>query len=106
MSGEPLKKRAIVIVLDSVGIGEQPDAAEFGDEGSNTLGNIEKVRGRLDLPNMKALGLANIADSGLSPYMGALTGISGTCAVLTKANDTTCRHWEMAGPPTKQAFKT
>ena len=106
MSGEPLKKRAIVIVLDSVGIGEQPDAAEFGDEGSNTLGNIEKVRGRLDLPNMKALGLANIADSGLSPYTGALTGSYGKCAELTKAKDTTCGHWEMAGLPLKQAFKT
>ena len=48
-------KRAIVIVLDSVGIGEQPDAAEFGDVGSHTLGNIRKVRGRLDMPNMTAL---------------------------------------------------
>ncbi|HWQ06433.1 MAG TPA: phosphopentomutase [Feifaniaceae bacterium] len=101
-----LKKRAIVIVLDSVGIGEQPDAAEFGDVGSHTLGNIQKVRGRLDLPNMKALGLASIEDSRLTPFTGTLTGSYGKCAELTKAKDTTCGHWEMAGLPLKQAFKT
>lgn len=101
-----LKKRAIVIVLDSVGIGEQPDAAEFGDVGSHTLGNIQKVRGRLDLPNMKALGLAAIQDSKLTPYTGKLTGSYGKCSELTKAKDTTCGHWEMMGLPLKQAFKT
>ena len=84
MGKADFKKRAIVIVLDSAGIGAQPDAAEFGDEGSNTLGNIEKVRGRLDLPNMRALGLANIVNSGLSPYSGSITGSYGKCAELTK----------------------
>lgn len=103
---EDLKKRAIVIVLDSVGIGEQPDAAEFGDVGSNTLGNIEKVRGRLDVPHMKALGLAAIGDSGLVPAEGKPTGCYGKCAELTKAKDTTCGHWEMAGLPLKRPFKT
>lgn len=106
MSNTEMKKRAIVIVLDSVGIGAQPDAAEFGDEGSNTLANIEKARGGLNVPNMRALGLASIANSGLSPYTGAITGSYGKCAELTKAKDTTCGHWEMAGLPLKQAFKT
>ena len=100
------KKRAIVIVLDSVGIGEQPDAAEFGDVGSHTLGNIRKVRGKLDLPNMTALGLAAIENSRLDSLGLTPKGAYGRLAELTKAKDTTCGHWEMAGLPLKQAFKT
>jgi len=99
-------KRAIVIVLDSVGIGEQPDAAEFGDVGSHTLGNIRKVRGKLDLPNMTALGLAAIENSRLDTLNVTPKGAFGKLAELTKAKDTTCGHWEMAGLPLKQAFKT
>ena len=52
--------RACVIVLDAVGAGELPDAAEFGDEGSDTLGNIARAVGGLDLPTMEALGLGNV----------------------------------------------
>lgn len=100
------KKRAIVIVLDSVGIGELPDAAEFGDVGSHTLGNIRNVRGRLDLPNMTALGLAAIENSRLDALNLTHTGAYGKLAELTKAKDTTCGHWEIAGLPLKQAFKT
>lgn len=100
------KKRAIIIVLDSVGIGEQPDAAEFGDVGSHTLGNIRKVRGKLDLPNMTALGLAAIENSRLDTLNLVPKGAYGRCAELTKAKDTTCGHWEMAGLPLKQPFKT
>ncbi len=55
-----MKKRAILIILDSVGIGALPDAAEFGDKGANTLGNIYRTRGGINLPNLYALGLANI----------------------------------------------
>lgn len=99
-------KRAIVIVLDSVGIGEQPDAAEFGDTGSHTLGNIRKVRGKLDMPNMTALGLAAIENSRLDSLGLTPKGAYGKLAELTKAKDTTCGHWEMAGLPLKQAFKT
>ena len=99
-------KRAIVIVLDSVGIGEMPDAAEFGDVGSHTLGNIRKVRGRLDLPNLTALGLAAIENSRLDSNGITPGGAYGRLAEQTKAKDTTCGHWEMAGLPLKQAFKT
>ncbi|MDP3447823.1 MAG: phosphopentomutase, partial [Eubacteriales bacterium] len=81
------KKRAIVIVLDSVGIGEQPDAAEFGDVGSHTLGNIRKVRGKLDLPNLTALGLAAIENSRLDSLQLTPTGAYGRLAGLTKAKD-------------------
>ena len=100
------KQRAIIVVLDSVGIGEQPDAAEFGDVGSHTLGNIRKVRGRLELPNLTALGIAAIEDSRLDTLGLTPKGSYGRCAELTKAKDTTCGHWEMAGLPLKQAFKT
>lgn len=100
------KKRAIIIVLDSVGIGEQPDAAEFGDVGSHTLGNIRKVRGKLDLPNMTGVGLASIENSRLDTLGSAPSGAYGRCAEITKAKDTTCGHWEMAGLPLKQPFKT
>jgi hypothetical protein len=53
--------RAIIVILDGVGIGELPDAAEFGDEGSNTLGNLAKAVGGLHLPNFEKLGLGNIS---------------------------------------------
>ena len=52
--------RACVIVLDAVGAGELPDAAEYGDEGSDTLGNVARAVGGLDLPNLEALGLGNV----------------------------------------------
>ena len=55
--------RACVIVLDAVGAGELPDAAEFGDEGSNTLGNVAKAVGGLDLPTLEALGFGNMLPS-------------------------------------------
>lgn len=100
------QKRAILIVLDSVGIGALPDAAEFGDAGSHTLGNIRKVRGKLELPNLTALGLAAIEDSRLDPAACAPVGCYGRLAETTKAKDTTCGHWEMAGLPLEQAFKT
>ena len=59
-------KRAIIIVLDSVGIGELPDAAAFGDVGSNTLVNIKKVRPQTSLPNLCALGLGDIQGRDIS----------------------------------------
>ena len=60
-----MKKRAILIILDSVGVGAMPDAAEFGDTGANTLGNIYRLRGSLRLPNLYKLGLSRIEGSGL-----------------------------------------
>ena len=100
-----MKKRVILIVLDSAGIGELPDAADFGDEGSNTFGNIYKVRGRLDLPNMYRLGLGNIEGSGL-PKTDAPEGVFGRLAERTKAKDTTSGHWEMAGLAMDVPFRT
>jgi phosphopentomutase len=54
--------RACVIVLDAVGAGELPDAASYGDEGSDTLGNVARAVGGLDLPNLEQLGLGNVED--------------------------------------------
>ena len=101
-----MQKRAILIVLDSAGVGALPDAAAFGDEGANTLGNIRRVRGRLALPNLYRLGLANIEGSTLPDVAAAPAGAFGRCAEHTLAKDTTCGHWEMAGLPLDKPFRT
>jgi phosphopentomutase len=93
-----------VIVLDAVGAGELPDAAEYGDEGSNTLGNVAKAVGGLDLPNMEALGLGNVEPlDGCPPQPGA-PAVAGRLLERSKGKDTTTGHWEMMGVVTAQAF--
>jgi phosphopentomutase len=99
-----MKKRFIIVVLDSVGIGAQPDAALFGDEGAHTLGNIYKKRG-LNIPNLLVLGLGNIEASGL-PRVSSPSGCFGRAAEITKAKDTTSGHWEMAGVIMDPPFRT
>lgn len=101
-----IHKRVILIVLDSVGIGAMPDAAYFGDAGSHTLGNIYRVRGRLKLRNLTALGLANIEDSRLPLPKAPPVGAYGRAAEKTKAKDTTSGHWELMGLPMAVPFKT
>ena len=100
------KKRAILIVLDSAGIGALPDAAEFGDESSHTLGNIYWTRGKLELPNLYALGLAHIEDSFLPKPDEPPRGAFGRAAEKTFAKDTTSGHWELAGLPMEIPFRT
>lgn len=88
--------RVIWIVLDSVGIGEMPDAAAYGDAGSNTLGNIARLR-PLHLPNFAALGLGNIAPvTGVGPVEQP-TAAYGKCTLASPGKDTTTGHWEMVG---------
>jgi phosphopentomutase len=88
--------RVIWIVLDSVGIGAMPDAADYGDVGSDTLGNIARLR-RLHLPNLCRLGLANIKPlTNLDP-VASPAGAYGRCALASPGKDTTTGHWEMAG---------
>lgn len=101
-----MKKRAIVIVLDSVGIGALPDAAAFDDEGSHTLGNIYWERGVLALPHLYALGLAHIEDSFLPRPDAMPKGAFGRAAEKTLAKDTTSGHWEIAGLPMETPFRT
>ncbi|KYH35708.1 phosphopentomutase [Clostridium tepidiprofundi DSM 19306] len=92
-----MTNRVILIVLDSVGMGELPDSAEYGDKGSNTIGNISKKIGGLKLPNLEKLGLGNIDGMvGIEKCEDAI-GAYGRCAELSKGKDTITGHWEMSG---------
>lgn len=99
-------KRAIWIILDSVGIGEMPDAEKFGDAGADTLGHVNDYRGKLNVPNLEKLGLFSI--EGTAIYDGVITpiGAYGKAAELSNGKDTTTGHWEMVGIETKKAFPT
>jgi phosphopentomutase len=88
--------RAILIVLDSVGIGELPDAPSYGDQGSNTLGNIAR-RTTLQLPTLRALGLDRIAALGGGPPGSAPTGATGRMAEASPGKDSVTGHWELMG---------
>jgi phosphopentomutase len=89
-------RRIILVVLDSVGIGEMPDAAEYGDAGSDTLGNIARVRA-MQLPNLLRLGLGNIRQIEGLPAVSEPVGCYGRCGTASPGKDTTTGHWEMAG---------
>jgi phosphopentomutase len=98
--------RACVIVLDAVGAGALPDASEFGDEGSDTLGNVARAVGGLDLPTLEALGLGNVEPlEGCAPQPGA-PAIAGRLVERSKGKDTTTGHWELMGIVTPQAMPT
>jgi phosphopentomutase len=98
--------RACVIVLDAVGVGALPDAAVYGDEGSDTLGNVARAAGGLDLPNLEALGLGNVEPlEGCPPQPGA-PAIAGRLIQRSKGKDTTTGHWELMGVVTPQPFPT
>lgn len=90
-------KRAVIIVMDSVGMGELPDAAKYGDEGSNTLGNIASHIPGFSLPNLEKLGLGNIDN--MKGFNKALSpaGCFGRMAEKSAGKDTTTGHWEIAG---------
>ncbi len=88
--------RAIWIVLDSVGVGEMPDAAAYGDAGSDTLGNIARTRG-LDVPNLCRLGLGNLKPMPQLPKAETPEGSFGRSALASPGKDTTTGHWEMVG---------
>lgn len=90
-------KRVILIVLDSVGIGELPDAANYRDEGSHTLGNIARAIPGFNLPNLARLGLGHIDPGFPLPYSGPLDGAYGKAAEKSPGKDTTSGHWEIAG---------
>lgn len=90
-------QKVILIVLDSVGVGELPDAAKYGDEGSNTLGNVAKAVGGLSLPNMQKMGIGNIIDIEGVPAVKEPTAAYGKAAEKSAGKDTTTGHWELAG---------
>jgi phosphopentomutase len=98
--------RACVIVLDAVGAGALPDAAAYGDEGSDTLGNVAHAVGGLDLPNLEALGLGNVEPlEGCPPQAGA-PAVAGRLLERSKGKDTTAGHWELMGVVTPTPFPT
>lgn len=98
-------QRITLVVLDSVGIGAMPDAADYGDAGRDTLGHIAEGRG-LNVPNLARLGLANIRPlAGLAPAENP-QGAYGKAALLSPGKDTTAGHWEMAGIILDRAFPT
>ena len=96
-------RRVIWIVLDSVGIGEMPDAPAYGDAGSDTLGNIARLRG-LTLPNLARLGLGNIKPlAGIAPAVSPKAAF-GRCTLASPGKDTTTGHWEMVGIHLEKPF--
>ena len=97
--------RMILIVLDSAGIGEMPDAAAWGDAGSDTLGHILASR-EVKLPNLQSYGLGNIRPLANLPPVDNPRGAFGRCALRSNGKDTTTGHWEMAGIILERAFPT
>ncbi len=91
-----MEKRIFLIVLDSVGIGEEPDAAEYGDEGSNTIAAAATSQ-YFDMPNMQKLGLFNIDGVTCRPKAEAPLGAFARMQEISKGKDTTIGHWEIAG---------
>jgi phosphopentomutase len=96
--------RVVLIVLDSVGIGEMPDAADYGDAGADTLGHTLASRD-VRIPNLRAMGLANIRELPVAPVEHP-AGIYGRAATSSRGKDTTTGHWEMSGIITARPFPT
>lgn len=99
-------RRVILIVLDSVGIGEAPDAARYGDEGSNTLANTARAVGGLHLPNLARLGLGKLAPIPGVPDEPHPQGAYGIMQEQSAGKDTTTGHWEIAGLILDRPFPT
>ncbi|MGI6403495.1 MAG: phosphopentomutase [Oscillospiraceae bacterium] len=97
-------KRVFLIVLDSLGIGALPDAAEYGDVGSNTLASVTRSS-KLNIPNLQALGLYNIFGVE-GPKVSSPAGAYGRMAQQSKGKDTTIGHWEIAGIISSQPMPT
>lgn len=100
------KYRAIIIILDSVGVGALPDAAAYGDSGSNTLGNLAATLGSIPLPQLGRLGLGNITALTGIPPVEYPAAAYGKMAERSAGKDTTTGHWELMGLVTKKPFPT
>lgn len=90
-------KRVFLVVMDSVGIGEAPDAKEFGDEGSDTLGHIAETQNGLHMPNMAKLGLSNIREIKGIPIQEKPLAYYGKMQEASNGKDTMTGHWEIMG---------
>lgn len=99
-------KRVVLIVMDSVGIGELPDAADYGDTGSNTLRNTAKSTSEFAMPNMKVLGLGMVPGAEVIGRVDKPLGCHGRMSEKSKGKDTTTGHWEIAGLVLERPFPT
>ncbi len=105
MGGTHREPRAIVLVLDSVGAGSLPDAAEYGDEGSNTLSHTSHAVGGISMPVLGAMGLGNVTD--IQVFRRLTRRVRrGSQRRSLGGKDTTTGHWELMGLVLKQAFPT
>jgi phosphopentomutase len=104
--GQQKIDRVILIVLDSCGCGAAPDAASYGDDGANTLGNMSVKLGGLTLPHLQGLGLGHLTTILGVPPVAAPRGAFGKMREASAGKDTTTGHWEMAGLQVDTAFPT
>ena len=101
-----MSKRAIVIVLDGVGVGAAPDAEAYGDAGSDTLGNLARALGALDVPNLERLGLGRLTPLRGVEAVTAPTGAWGRMRPASAGKDSTTGHWEICGVWVSKPFPT
>ena len=98
--------RAVILILDGVGVGEAPDTAAYGDEGSDTLGNIARALGGISLPNLERAGLGRIAPIAGLAAVAHPAGAWGLMEPRSAGKDSTTGHWEIAGLHLAKAFPT
>ncbi len=98
------RRRFVIVVADSAGCGAQPDAAEYGDEGSDTIGNVSRAVGGLTLPNLGRLGLGHLTAIAGVPPDPAAQGFFGKMQERSRGKDTITGHWEMMGVVLQEAL--
>src|SRR5262249_24087847 len=104
--GIRVMRRAAIVVLDGVGVGAAPDAVDYGDAGSDTLGNVSRAVGGMNLPNLAPVGLGNVAPlEGVAPE-SAPQGGWGLMIPRSAGKDSTTGHWEIAGVHLAKPFPT
>lgn len=101
-----MARRAVILVLDGVGIGEAPDAAAYGDVGSHTLGNVARAVGGLAVPNLERAGLGRITPLAGVAAVAAPIGAWGLMVPRSAGKDSTTGHWEIAGVHLERPFPT
>ena len=101
-----MRRRAVILVLDGCGVGAAPDAADYGDVGSDTLGNVARARGGLSLPNLAAAGLGCVARIEGVPPAVEPEGAWGLMHPASAGKDSTTGHWEIAGVHLERPFPT
>jgi phosphopentomutase len=101
-----MTRRAAIIVLDGLGIGPAHDTDAYGDRGSDTLGNVLRKVGGLDLPRLAALGLGHCAPLAGVPAVASPTAAHGSCEPVSPGKDSTTGHWEICGLTLARPFPT